>query len=185
MKVMCSPRSSTFVLLILGYLYHSWISWEDWRLLLLTLASRARFRGLEFLTMFLVYPFLTSPMVFPTHCFQESVRHQPISWQATGTPIPSYQGFSGTLLYRMGPNAFIRVSGQTILYETECVQDFRFRLGTLDNPCSRGHNWSLHPGSANFAMVDGSVHFFRYSSTRLLDRLATIAGNEPIVTLEE
>ena len=44
--------------------------------------------------------------------------------------------------------------------------------------CDLFHFWSRHPGGANFAMVDGSVHFFAYSADRVMPELGTRAGQE-------
>ncbi|HZU36839.1 MAG TPA: DUF1559 domain-containing protein, partial [Gemmataceae bacterium] len=56
--------------------------------------------------------------------------------------------------------------------------------GRLNNPCDTFHFWSLHPGGANFAFADGSVHFLSYGSADILEALATRAGGES-VTLEQ
>jgi prepilin-type processing-associated H-X9-DG protein/prepilin-type N-terminal cleavage/methylation domain-containing protein len=56
-----------------------------------------------------------------------------------------------------------------------------FRRGTLENICDVVHFWSLHPGGANFAFVDGSVRFLSYSANAILPALATRAGGETVV----
>jgi hypothetical protein len=55
-----------------------------------------------------------------------------------------------------------------------------FRAGELENPCDVNHFWSLHLGGANFAVADGSVHFFRYGNSEVLSKLATRAGGETV-----
>lgn len=69
------------------------------------------------------------------------------------------------------PNAFDRCSA--------C-----FGPGRLDNSNDRWHFWSLHAGGANFALADGSVRFFPYSSGPILPTLATMSGTEPVVPLD-
>lgn len=53
--------------------------------------------------------------------------------------------------------------------------------GDYDDGCHLNHFWSLHPGGANFAFADGSVHFLRYSADSVLPALATRAGGEVAV----
>ena len=57
---------------------------------------------------------------------------------------------------------------------------YPFRSGKADNMCDTFHFWSPHPGGANFAFADGSVHFLRYSADSILPALATRAGGEAI-----
>ena len=57
---------------------------------------------------------------------------------------------------------------------------FGFRKDRTDNPCSDRHFWSFHPAGANFARVDGSVHFVAYGSEQILTKLATRAGAEVV-----
>lgn len=70
------------------------------------------------------------------------------------------------------------------------VTDF-FRPGDPVDPSNlhRYHFWSLHPSGANWAFVDGSVHFLSYNtdgaqnsstgfSPTVLEKLATRAGGE-------
>lgn len=71
-----------------------------------------------------------------------------------------------------------------IPYETECVQDFSFKRGSLENPCDRGHNWSLHHGGAHFSSVDGSVRFYRYEAADLVAKMASHSGGEAISSEE-
>lgn len=55
---------------------------------------------------------------------------------------------------------------------------FHFRPGRLDDYCGVFHNWSLHPGGANFVFADGAVRFLDYSADEVLPALATRAGGE-------
>jgi prepilin-type processing-associated H-X9-DG protein/prepilin-type N-terminal cleavage/methylation domain-containing protein len=48
----------------------------------------------------------------------------------------------------------------------------------FNDPCGMFHFWSPHPGGANFAFADGSVHFLRYSADPIMPALATRAGGE-------
>jgi prepilin-type N-terminal cleavage/methylation domain-containing protein/prepilin-type processing-associated H-X9-DG protein len=59
---------------------------------------------------------------------------------------------------------------------------YRFQPGTLHNPCSQFHFWSLHSGGSNFLFADGSVHFLTYGAASVLPALATRNGGE-VVTL--
>jgi prepilin-type N-terminal cleavage/methylation domain-containing protein/prepilin-type processing-associated H-X9-DG protein len=55
---------------------------------------------------------------------------------------------------------------------------FHFSPGAVADPCAVFHHWSLHPGGANFALADGSVHFLRHASDAILPALATRGGGE-------
>jgi prepilin-type processing-associated H-X9-DG protein len=55
---------------------------------------------------------------------------------------------------------------------------YQFSPGRLDDPCSRYHFWSLHPGGGNFLFADGAVHFLSYSAAPIMPALATRAGGE-------
>jgi prepilin-type processing-associated H-X9-DG protein/prepilin-type N-terminal cleavage/methylation domain-containing protein len=55
-----------------------------------------------------------------------------------------------------------------------------FRPGSFASRCDFLHFWSPHPGGANFAFADGSVHFLRYSANDILPALATRAGGEVV-----
>jgi prepilin-type processing-associated H-X9-DG protein len=57
---------------------------------------------------------------------------------------------------------------------------YTFGPGRADDMCDTFHFWSLHPGGANFAFADGSVHFLRYSAASILPALATRAGGETV-----
>ena len=57
---------------------------------------------------------------------------------------------------------------------------YPFRASRLDDPCGMFHFWSPHPGGANFAFCDGSVHFLRYSANDIMPALATRAGGEAV-----
>ena len=55
-----------------------------------------------------------------------------------------------------------------------------FGPGAISNDCDAFHFWSLHPGGANFAFADGSVHFMAYSAASIMPALATRAGGEVV-----
>ncbi len=57
---------------------------------------------------------------------------------------------------------------------------YRFRPGTISQPCDRFHFWSLHSGGGNFALCDGSVHFLAYAGESVLPALATRNGHEEV-----
>jgi prepilin-type processing-associated H-X9-DG protein len=70
---------------------------------------------------------------------------------------------------------------KTKLSSRECAKGpYSFTPGTFQNSCDAFHFWSLHPGGANFAFCDGSVHFLRYSADSVLPALATRAGGEAV-----
>jgi hypothetical protein len=50
-------------------------------------------------------------------------------------------------------------------FDPSAMPDY-FRLGQLRDPSDlhRYHFWSMHPGGANWANVDGSVRFFSYNA---------------------
>lgn len=58
---------------------------------------------------------------------------------------------------------------------------YSFGPGNVNNESDMFHFWSLHIGGANFALVDGSVHFLTYGMDQdVLNSLATRAGGEVI-----
>jgi len=57
---------------------------------------------------------------------------------------------------------------------------YSFSPGQLSNQCDTFHFWSLHPGGANFAYADGSVHFLSYSADSVMPALATRGGGEVV-----
>jgi prepilin-type processing-associated H-X9-DG protein len=57
---------------------------------------------------------------------------------------------------------------------------YHFVPGTVSEQCDLFHFWSPHPGGANFAFADGSVHFLRYDADAILPALATRAGGEVV-----
>jgi type II secretory pathway pseudopilin PulG len=50
---------------------------------------------------------------------------------------------------------------------------YEYGPGSLQEPCSTFHYWSMHVGGANFVAADGAVHFIPYSAAPLLPALAT------------
>jgi prepilin-type processing-associated H-X9-DG protein len=60
------------------------------------------------------------------------------------------------------------------------VGPYRFMDGRRDDPCSRYHFWSMHPGGGNFLFADGAVHFLSYSAEPVMPALATRAGGEAV-----
>ena len=77
-------------------------------------------------------------------------------WLLDGT------GMDGTGARRLGPRRLRRV--------------LRGHESQLDNMF---HYWSYHPGGANFLMVDGSVHFIKYTTNdRTFRALCTRKGGE-------
>ncbi|MFL5338622.1 MAG: DUF1559 domain-containing protein [Gemmataceae bacterium] len=58
---------------------------------------------------------------------------------------------------------------------------YPFMPGWFSNECDMFHFWSPHPGGANFAFADGSVHFLSYSADRIMPALASRAGGETVV----
>ena len=57
---------------------------------------------------------------------------------------------------------------------------YTYSAGKNEDMCSTFHFWSHHSGGANFALGDGSVRFFPYSTDPvLMNALATRAGGEP------
>jgi prepilin-type N-terminal cleavage/methylation domain-containing protein/prepilin-type processing-associated H-X9-DG protein len=61
-----------------------------------------------------------------------------------------------------------------------CAGRYHFKAATIDDPCAFLHFWSLHPGGAHFALADGSVRFFSYHASSVIEKLATRAGGEII-----
>lgn len=55
---------------------------------------------------------------------------------------------------------------------------YPFRPGRVDDPCGMFHFWSPHPGGANFAFADCSVHFLTYAANPIMPALASRAGGE-------
>ncbi len=55
---------------------------------------------------------------------------------------------------------------------------YNFTSGDPGEQCDTLHFWSHHPGGANFALCDGSVHFFAYDADDIMPQLATRAGAE-------
>jgi prepilin-type N-terminal cleavage/methylation domain-containing protein/prepilin-type processing-associated H-X9-DG protein len=61
---------------------------------------------------------------------------------------------------------------------------YAFGPGRDTEQCDALHFWSHHPGGAQFALCDGSVHFFSHGADSVFPQLATIRGAE-VVTLPE
>jgi prepilin-type processing-associated H-X9-DG protein/prepilin-type N-terminal cleavage/methylation domain-containing protein len=57
---------------------------------------------------------------------------------------------------------------------------YPFSPGRFDDPCAMFHFWSPHPGGANFAFADGSVHFLQYAANPLMPALASRDGGEVV-----
>lgn len=57
---------------------------------------------------------------------------------------------------------------------------YSYGPGSLNNPCSVFHFWSLHPGGGNWLFADGSVRVLPYSAAPMLKALATRAGGETV-----
>jgi prepilin-type N-terminal cleavage/methylation domain-containing protein/prepilin-type processing-associated H-X9-DG protein len=51
--------------------------------------------------------------------------------------------------------------------------------------CASNTMWSNHPGGANFAFGDGSVHFIKYEAGTLLPVLSTYRGGESVAGLND
>ncbi len=59
--------------------------------------------------------------------------------------------------------------------------DLGYQPGVRGGPCSWTHHWSFHPGGANFARADASIHFVPYATDReTLSALATRDGGESL-----
>ncbi len=70
---------------------------------------------------------------------------------------------------------------QPIVSGSKCGSGaYPFRASRFDDQCGMFHFWSPHPGGANFAFCDGSVHLLRYSANDILPALATRAGGEVV-----
>ena len=57
---------------------------------------------------------------------------------------------------------------------------YSFQQGSLNDPCSVFHFWSMHPGGGNFLFADGSARFLPYAAVSVLPALATRAGGEDV-----
>jgi prepilin-type N-terminal cleavage/methylation domain-containing protein/prepilin-type processing-associated H-X9-DG protein len=50
--------------------------------------------------------------------------------------------------------------------------------GQINENCDQFHYWSYHPGGANWAYADGSVHFLTYGADNVTEAMGTRAGGE-------
>jgi prepilin-type N-terminal cleavage/methylation domain-containing protein/prepilin-type processing-associated H-X9-DG protein len=74
----------------------------------------------------------------------------------------------------------VRERNYSPLTPTCSVGPYHYTPGQLGNVCDTFHFWSLHPGGANWLLVDGSVRFLPYSADSILPALATRAGGETV-----
>ncbi len=99
-------------------------------------------------------------------------------------PHGLYGGWYGAEGYSVCPLAQILSAGTNLSWPSEAsncsIPLYSFRAGQIDNACDVNHFWSLHPGGANFAFADGSVHFIPYSQAAIMPALATRAGGEVV-----
>jgi prepilin-type N-terminal cleavage/methylation domain-containing protein/prepilin-type processing-associated H-X9-DG protein len=64
------------------------------------------------------------------------------------------------------------------------VGPYEFGSGRATEQCDTLHFWSPHSGGAQFALCDGSVHFYSHEANTVFPQLATIRGSE-VVTLPD
>ncbi len=55
---------------------------------------------------------------------------------------------------------------------------YQYGPGKSSEMCDTLHFWSPHPGGAQFAMCDGSVHFLDYNADDVMPQMATRKGGE-------
>ena len=55
---------------------------------------------------------------------------------------------------------------------------YEFGPGDQEDQCHVFHNWSFHPGGANFAMADGSVRLISYDAKDIMPAIATRSSGE-------
>jgi prepilin-type processing-associated H-X9-DG protein len=60
------------------------------------------------------------------------------------------------------------------------VEKVGFQAGDINDNCDQAHFFSLHPGGANFLLVDGSARFVSYSIDSIFPALCTRNGGEPV-----
>jgi hypothetical protein len=76
-------------------------------------------------------------------------------------------------------------AGTLVNFATDLVgcemTEFGYQPDERGGPCSWTHHWSFHPGGANFARADASIHFVPYATDReTLSALATRDGGESL-----
>ena len=86
-----------------------------------------------------------------------------------------YTGSADLVLGVREPNVLSAASG------VPCSPgQYSFYPSSFIEPCGMFHFWSPHPGGANFAFADGSVHFLQYSANSIMPALASRAGGEAV-----
>lgn len=90
-----------------------------------------------------------------------------------------YEGyFTGSAAQTLGAAEINMQSSGYSAYDNCPPGPYTYRRGDSRNPCDAFHFWSQHPGGANFAFADGSVHFLNYGIGANLVKLATRNGRE-------
>lgn len=90
-------------------------------------------------------------------------------------------GFWGTHSIRhIGFSLGVEETAPGVPFSVCPIGSRKFRDGDMDSDCSVAHFFSLHPGGAHFAFMDGSVRFLNYSAEKIMPSLATRKGHELI-----
>jgi prepilin-type processing-associated H-X9-DG protein len=96
------------------------------------------------------------------------------------TPFGGWMSGQGMSFFQFGQVMAIGTPDQVSFGAFDCKIGYEpLRPGTPGG-CHLAHYFSMHPGGANFAMTDGSVHFFRYSLSPLMTSLVTRAAGEVV-----